>query len=169
MPSRRLFITGLILTPLAGCSIMGSSGGEIRDVPINTGSALGAVNAYRAAHGMSRLSHDARLDEASLTMAHLMARQDKSNPRAHNARALSGRITAAGMTTFAGAENLGSGYTSFSAAMAGWKGSRDHDRNLLNPHVTRIGFAHVTRSDGKWRNFWVMVLARPQEDGRPNL
>ncbi len=169
MPLRRLILLGLAASLLTGCNIMSRSTGDIRQVPVNSGAALAAVNAYRSANGLHRLTVDPRLNEASATMALLMARRDSSNPRAHNAGGLSRRISAAGMQSFAGAENLGSGYTSFSHAMDGWKGSSDHRKNLLNRHVTRVGFAHVTRSDGKWRNFWVMVLARPVEDGRPNL
>ncbi len=169
MPFRRLFLVGLALLLASGCTMTGRGGGDIAEVPVNTGAALSAVNAYRAQNGLPGLSLDPRLNEASRVMARLMAERDSSNPRAHNARAMSQRVSAAGMQTNAGAENIGSGYPTFDAAFAGWKGSRGHNRNLLNPHVTRVGFAHATRSDGKWRNFWVMVLARSVEDGRPNL
>ena len=169
MPVRRLILLGLAASLLAGCNIISRPTGDIRRVPVNNGAALAQVNAYRSANGLHRLTVDPRLNAASADMALLMARRDASNPRAHNAGSLSRRVAGAGMQTFAGAENLGSGYTSFSHAMDGWKGSTDHRKNLLNKHVTRVGFAHVTRTDGKWRNFWVMILARPIEDGRPTL
>lgn len=155
--------------PLAGCGMTGRPGADITDVPVDTGAALSAVNGYRAGSGLHRLDLDPRLNAAARAMARLMAERDSSNPRAHNATALSRRIRAAGLETTAGAENIVSGAASFAAALASWKGSPDHDKNLLNPHVTRVGFAHVRRSDGKWRNFWVMVLARPKEDGPPRL
>ncbi len=169
MPARRLIVLSFALFLLTGCNIMSRQNAEIKDVPVNTGAALAKTNAYRTSNGLPPLSVDPRLNQASADMARLMARADKSNPRAHSARSLSNRLGRSGMATYAGAENLGSGYPSFDRAFAGWKGSADHNRNLLNKHVTRVGFARVTRADGKWRNFWVMILARPVEDGRPTL
>lgn len=169
MLARRLIVICLSVFFLAGCNVMSRQSADITDVPVNTGAALAKTNAYRASHGLSRLTLDPRLNQASLEMARLMARNDNSNPRTHSARGLSGRLSRSGVANFAGAENLGSGYTSFDRAFSGWKGSPDHDKNLLNKHVTRVGFARVKRADGKWRNFWVMILARPVEDGRPTL
>lgn len=169
MHFRRLIAVCLSLVLLAGCNLTGRQSTDITDVPVNTQAALAKTNAYRARHGLPRLTLDPRLNQASLDMARLMARRDISNPRTHSARGLSGRLSRSGVATFAGAENLGSGYTSFSKAFSGWTGSPDHNRNLLNKHVTRVGFARVSRADGKWRNFWVMILARPVEDGRPTL
>jgi uncharacterized protein YkwD len=169
MPIRRLILICMSMLLLVGCNIMSRQSAAISDVPVNTGAALAKVNAYRSSKGLPRLTLDPRLNDASRDMARLMARTDNSKPRTHSARGLSGRLTNSGVATYAGAENLGSGYTSFDHAFSGWKGSRDHDKNLLNKYVTRVGFARVKRPDGKWRNFWVMILARPVEDGRPTL
>lgn len=169
MRTRHLIVICLSLFLLTGCNLMSRQSADITDVPVNTGAALAKTNAYRAGRGLPRLTLDPRLNQASLDMARLMARTDNSKPRTHSARGLSGRLSRNGMATYAGAENLGSGYTSFAHAFSGWKGSADHNRNLLNKHVTRVGFARVKRADGKWHNFWVMILARPVEDGRPTL
>nr|MEC9418738.1 CAP domain-containing protein [Pseudomonadota bacterium] len=48
-------------------------------------------------------------------------------------------------------------------------GSEGHNKNLLNPYVTRVGIARTNRNNGKWRNFWVMTLSRPYADGRPTV
>jgi len=167
MTRRGLFVIGLCLM-LTGCTLAGRQSADISSVPVDTGAALAKVNAYRAANGEAALMLDPRLNQASGEMARLMARQDNSKPRAHSANRLYGRLNAIGLESYAGAENIGSGYLSFDAALAGWKGSPGHNKNLLNPHVTRVGFARARRADGKWRNFWVMILARPVEDGRPN-
>ena len=165
----RLVAAIFTLVLITSCTLPGRQSAEIKNVPVNTGAALAKTNAYRASHGLPPLALDARLNKASLDMARLMARRDTSNPRTHSARGLSGRLSRSGVANFAGAENLGSGYTSFDHAFSGWKGSPDHNKNLLNRHVTRVGFARVQRADGKWRNFWVMIMARPIEDGRPTL
>lgn len=169
MHTGRLIAICLSMLLLAGCNLISRQSADITDVPVNTQAALAKTNAYRVGRGLPRLTLDPRLNQASLDMARLMARTDNSNPRTHSARGLSGRLGRSGVANYAGAENLGSGYTSFNKAFSGWVGSPDHNRNLLNKHVTRVGFARVKRADGKWRNFWVMILARPVEDGRPTL
>ena len=165
--NRRGFLGMALCLLLTGCTLAGRQAADIAAVPVDAGAALAAVNAYRAAHGEAALVLDPRLNLAAGEMARLMARQDNSKPRAHDAARLFGRLNAVGLESYAGAENIGSGYLSFAAAFTGWKGSPGHNRNLLNPHVTRVGFARARRADGKWRNFWVMILARPVEDGRP--
>lgn len=154
---------------LSGCSLTGGSDAELTDVPVNRGAAQAKINAYRAANGLPALKLDPDLDAASRDMARLIGRKDSMNTRAHSARGLAGRLDRAGYASYAGAENLGAGYVSFDHALDGWKGSPDHDKNLLNKHVTRMGLARVQRPDGRYRNFWVLILARPVADGRPTL
>ncbi|ADZ70423.1 CAP domain-containing protein [Polymorphum gilvum] len=141
----------------------------IQAVPVDQDAMLAQLNGYRARSGLPALAHDPRLDAVSADMALLIAEKDSMDTWAHSGFGLARRLDAAGYDHYAGAENLGAGYASLEAAFAGWRGSAGHDRNLLNPHVSRVGIARVARSDGKWRHFWVMTLARPQEDGRPPL
>lgn len=160
---------GLTMLALAGCMSIGKPAADVSDVAVDRGAALSKINAYRAANGLPRLSLDTRLDALSQEMARLIARKDSMNTRLHSARGLSGRLDRGGYASYAGAENLGAGYRTFDEALSGWKGSADHDKNLLNKHVTRIGIARAQRPDGRYRNFWVLILARPSEDGRPVL
>ena len=160
-----LVAAGLLLS---ACASFGPGGdADVVDVPIDRSAALAKVNAYRSSRGLHALSLDSRLNDVSKEMAHLIAQRDSMNVRAHSASGLARRLDGSGYANYAGAENLGAGYRDFDAALAGWKGSKDHDKNLLNPYVTRVGFARTKRSDGKWRNFWVMILSRPKEDGPP--
>lgn len=158
------------LLALAGCAMLDfGPKAEVRDVAVDRQAALAAINAYRAGHGLPTLRLDPRLNDAARDMAHRIAEADSMGIRAHSSSGLAGRLDRAGYETYAGAENLGAGYASFDAALAGWKGSSEHNRNLLNKYVTRIGLARTERADGKWRNFWVLIFARPKEDGRPTL
>lgn len=160
---------GALLILLSGCSLSGVLDVELTDVPVNRQAALSKINAYRAANGLQALTLDPRLDVAARDMAQLIGRKDSMKTRAHSARGLAGRLDRAGYASYAGAENLGAGYVSFDHALSGWKGSPDHDKNLLNKHVTRMGIARVQRPDGRYLNFWVLILARPVEDGRPQV
>lgn len=161
--SRPLLALALVLM-VAGCA--GSLPGlgekvELTQVPVDTGAALARVNGYRAQHGLPPLRLSPALNVASQDMADYIARRDKRKSPLHSKNGLFKRLTQHDIAHDAAAENLGYGYQSFDAAFAGWQGSPGHDKNLLNPHVTEMGIARTTRPDGKWRNFWAMIMVRP--------
>ncbi|MEP4031227.1 CAP domain-containing protein [Roseibium polysiphoniae] len=166
-----LLIAGL---QLSGCGGL-QSGKELEDapvisnVPVDGNDMLAKLNSYRAANGLYPLTLDDTLNEVSIAMARHIAERDSMDTWAHSDFGLSQRLEKAGYRNYAGAENLGAGYASLDAAMAGWKGSAGHNKNLLNPYVTRVGIGRMVRSNGKWRNFWAMTLSRPAADGRPSL
>lgn len=139
------------------------------DVPVDRQAMLTMLNAYRQQNGLHAVVLDETLDKVSRDMARHIAERDSMDTWQHSAFGLSQRLEKAAYPNYAGAENLGAGYASLNAAFAGWQGSKDHNKNLLNPYVTRVGIAQVDRSNGKWRHFWVMTLSRPTEDGRPEL
>ncbi len=139
----------------------------LTDQPVDTNGMLSLINSYRAQNGLPALKHDATLDDVSQKMARHIAERDSMDTWAHSAFGLSRRLEKAQYANYAGAENLGAGYADLPAAFRGWQGSAGHNKNLLNPYVTRVGIARTNRNTGKWRNFWVMTLARPVSDGRP--
>jgi uncharacterized protein YkwD len=57
-----------------------------------------------------------------------------------------------------GAENLASGVTTVEGAMALWRASPGHDRNLLLPDVSRIGIARADAPESRMRHYWALVL-----------
>jgi uncharacterized protein YkwD len=150
-------------------------GGELEDKtvlvdqPVSSSQMLSMLNAYRQQNGLPPLRHDPKLDQVSQKMARHIAERDSMDTWAHSAFGLSQRLDKSGYANYAGAENLGAGYADLPAAFRGWQGSAGHNKNLLNKYVTRVGIARTNRNTGKWRNFWVMTLARPFEDGRPDL
>lgn len=178
MTSVRHILAALLVTvgisALAACGAL-NSGKElepqtvIADVQVDTSVMLDSLNAYRARYGQAPLALDERLNAVSRDMARHIAQRDSMDTWAHSTFGLSQRLDKAGYANYAGAENLGAGYADLAAAFDGWKGSKGHNKNLLNPHVTRVGIARVSRSNGTWRHFWVMTLARPIKDGRPAL
>jgi uncharacterized protein YkwD len=169
-------VVGAVLVALAlltGCgSIKQTQELEDRPVftvaPVDRNGMLAMLNNYRETHGLPALAPDEQLDSVSTSMARHIAERDSMDTWAHSAFGLSQRLEKAGYGNYAGAENLGAGYASLDAAFTGWQNSKDHNKNLLNPYVTRVGIARVNRSNGKWRNFWVMTLSRPIADGRPD-
>ncbi|KZM49880.1 CAP domain-containing protein [Labrenzia sp. OB1] len=159
---------------LAACGAL-PGGGELEDKTVLTDQTvdeaqmLSMINSYRQENGLPALQHDPELDAVSRKMARHIAERDSMDTWAHSVFGLSQRLDKAGYANYAGAENLGAGYADLPAAFRGWQGSEGHNKNLLNPYVTRVGIARTNRNTGKWRNFWVMTLARPYADGRPTL
>ncbi len=177
IPSRKLALSllmALLATLTAACSVV-PGGGDLEDKtvltnqPVDQSAMLSMLNSYRQQNGLPPLRHDPELDAVSQKMARHIAERDSMQTWAHSAFGLSQRLDKAGYANYAAAENLGAGYADLSAAFRGWQGSEGHNKNLLNPYVTSVGIARTNRNTGKWRNFWVMTLARPFADGRPTL
>ncbi|MDX5592634.1 CAP domain-containing protein [Pseudovibrio sp. SPO723] len=157
----------LSLAAVGGCSsISGLTGDapEIYRVSVNDQEALQQTNAWRAKHGLAALKLDPHLKEVSQEMADHVASRDSLKTSRHTGGSLMRRTQTNGYLSAAGAENLGAGYASITAAMNGWKNSKDHNKNLLNPNVTHMGIARTNRKDGTYRNFWVMTLAAPVDE-----
>jgi len=170
----QMLVAMLLAAMLASCGAL-PGGGDLEDQTVLTNQVvdqsqmLSMLNAYRQQNGLPALQHDPELDAVSQSMARHIAERDSMQTWAHSAFGLSQRLDKAGYANYAAAENLGAGYADLSAAFRGWQGSGGHNKNLLNPYVTRVGIARTNRNTGKWRNFWVMTLARPLADGRPTL
>ncbi|WP_068316209.1 CAP domain-containing protein [Polycladidibacter hongkongensis] len=161
---RKLYISAcalLGLLVLVGCNSTSTEHVDMSEVAISQSAALAKLNSYRRSHGLAPLKADLHLKSVSQNMANHIAQQDSLATSWHSAYSLKQRTQTNNYRSFAGAENLGAGYTSLDAAITGWKTSKDHNKNLLNPNVTHMGIARTSRADGTYRNFWVMTLAAP--------
>ncbi|WP_150526090.1 CAP domain-containing protein [Roseibium sediminis] len=167
-----LVLAGMLTAFIPACRSLPSQKEVVEEtvitvVAVDQTALLSLLNAYRADRGLDPLQLDATLNHVSVEMARHIAERDSMDTWAHSVFGLSSRLDKAGYANYAAAENLGAGYADLNAAFAGWQGSEGHNKNLLNPHVTRVGIGRTLRSNGKWRNFWALTLARPKEDGRP--
>ena len=168
MIARILFLVGLPLLLLTGCNTAGEQDAQIVAVPVNTASALAQVNAYRAQHGEPRLRNDPRLNAAAADMAQLMARTNRSRPPSHNSRGITRRFHDNQIDAYIGSEFIATGHESFNHVFGQMRRSTGANRSVLNPDMTRIGFARAQRMRGHTpRDFWVVTLARTVEDGEP--
>ncbi|WP_434052045.1 MAG: CAP domain-containing protein [Roseibium sp.] len=171
-PGMRLLVFLALAVSLHGCGALPGSGDledevVLTDQSVDKSQLLSLINTYRRQNSLPALKHDPVLDDVSQKMARHIAERDSMDTWQHSSFGLSQRLSKANYANYAGAENLGAGYADLPAAFRGWQGSEGHNKNLLNPHVTRVGVARTNRNTGKWRNFWVLTLARPTSDGRP--
>lgn len=172
LAARLIAITGLLA--LAQCGALPGRE-DLEDaprftmVPVDPDAVLNLINGYRAQNGLPALRYSSALVDVSRDMVRRIAEKDSMDTWAHSKFGLAQRLDDAKYENIAAAENLGAGYADLAAAFRGWQGSTGHNKNLLNPYVTEVGVASMDRSNGKWRHFWVMTLARPRADGRPTL
>jgi uncharacterized protein YkwD len=121
------------------------------------------VSAYRAQNGLGPVSVDSRLMQAAAEQARAMGERDKLSHSSGGS--LARRVSGVGYDWGATAENIGAGYSSLEAVMAGWKASSGHRKNLLNPRVTDVGIAAVATPPGsKKSSYWALILAMPRPE-----
>ncbi len=60
-------------------------------------------------------------------------------------------------------ENIAAGYHTLAEAFSGWRDSPPHRANMLNASVTRMGIAAVYTPKSKYKVFWSLILAAPDE------
>ena len=59
--------------------------------------------------------------------------------------------------------NFSAGYRTFAEAFSGWRDSPPHRANMLNSGVTKMGIAAVYAPNTKYKVFWALILAAPDE------
>jgi uncharacterized protein YkwD len=93
--------------------------------------------------------------------AALMAERDKLGHRV--GKPFNARIRAAGYDADRAAENIAAGYHTLAQAFSGWRESSEHKSNMLLPGATRMGIAAVYTPKSKYKVFWSLILARPDQ------
>src|SRR6266487_578944 len=78
-------------------------------------------------------------------------------------RSFTDRIKASGFDAKFAAENVGAGYHTLAEAFSGWRDSPSHRVNMLLPGATRMGIAAVYTPGSKYKVFWSLILAAPDE------
>jgi uncharacterized protein YkwD len=168
----RLLVLVLSALVLASCGGLNLPFGKppkatVANVPrertVNPEEAARLINAYRATRGRPPVSTEPRLTRIAAETAQKLAGRNKVKTEMHTPEGLMRRLEAAGYPDVRAAENLGAGYPTLALAIDGWKGSSDHNRNLLNADFTEMGIGLALTDKGPFHSFWVLVLATPGE------
>jgi uncharacterized protein YkwD len=93
--------------------------------------------------------------------ARVMAARDKLDHG--TGRSFTERVKASGFDAKVAAENIGAGYHTLAEAFSGWRDSPSHRLNMLLPGATRMGIAAVYTPSSKYKVFWSLILAAPDE------
>lgn len=123
---------------------------------------LTLINQYRVQNGRSQLSLNTKLGKAAELHSQDQAAGNFSSHAGSNGSTFEQRITAQGYTYSWAGENIFWSIPdgSANAAFTWWKGSPDHNANMLSTNFTEIGIgrSHRTAND-RW--FWTTDFGRP--------
>lgn len=125
---------------------------------------LDLINAARREAGLTPVTISGSLTAVAASYSAVQAAQGGINHTGPDGSTLGGRITRAGYSWAACAENLAAGYPGVDEVFASWMNSAGHRANILKPNMREIGIGHTRRDDDPKRffDYWVLVLAAPR-------
>ncbi|MCM5679050.1 CAP domain-containing protein [Schlegelella sp. S2-27] len=130
---------------------------------INQRRAAGASCGTRGSFApTTALTWDPKLAQAAYGHALDMANHDYFSHTGRNGSTLGQRVSAAGYTWSAVAENIAAGTRSVSATVDGWMGSDGHCANLMSPGYRHAGLACALNTGSTYGRYWVLNLAAPR-------
>ena len=128
---------------------------------LDAAAAASMISGYRSNNGLPAVTLDPELTRLAEAQAALMAKRDKLD---HNAgKPFVARLKASGYDAKSAAENIGAGYHTLAEAFSGWRDSPPHNANMLLKGATRIGIAAVYTPTSKYKVYWALILAEPEE------
>ena len=164
----RAFAVCVALLLLAGCAMDRdppsdpsfyrslAAGGEL-----DANAAASMISGYRANNGLGAVAIDPALMRLAEEQARAMAARDKLD---HSVtRNFTQRLRAGGYPARTAAENISAGYHTIAEAFSGWRDSRPHRQNMLLKDATRMGIAAVQAPNSKYKVYWALILAQPDE------
>jgi uncharacterized protein YkwD len=123
--------------------------------------AASMISGYRGNNSLGAVTVDPELMRLAQEQAAVMAKRDKLD---HSAgKPFVARLKAAGFNPKIAAENVGAGYHTLAEAFSGWRDSPPHKANMLLKGATRMGIAAVYSPTSKYKVYWALILAVPEE------
>lgn len=131
------------------------------DAKLDANAAQAMISGYRNNNGLGAVVIDPELMRLAAEQARAMATRDKLD---HNAwRPFQERIQQSHFDASVAVENVGAGYHTLAEAFSGWRDSPPHRANMLNRAVTKMGIAAAYAPQSKYKVFWSLILACPDE------
>ncbi len=131
------------------------------DAKLDVKAAQSMISGYRKNNGLGTVSIDPELMKLAEAQAHAMATRNKLG---HDVwRPFAERIRDTTFDASVAVENVAAGYDNLAEAFSGWRESPAHRANMLNPGVTKMGIAAVYAPQSRYKLFWSLILAKPDE------
>jgi uncharacterized protein YkwD len=130
------------------------------DAQVDAKAAASMISGYRRNNGLGLVS----LDPALMRMAEEQARAMASKNRfEHDAAGPFAQRIKRGYDAKVAVENIGAGYHTLAEAFSGWRDSPPHRANMLRDGVTKMGIAAAYAPNTKYKVFWSLILAAPDD------
>jgi len=128
---------------------------------LDSAAAASIISGYRANNGLPAVAIDAELTRLAAAQAAVMAQRDRLD---HSAgKPFVARLKASGYDAKSAAENISAGYHTLAEAFSGWRDSPPHRANMLLKGATRMGIAAVYTPGSKYKVYWALILAEPDD------
>lgn len=122
--------------------------------------AASIISGYRKNNGLGAVTLDPELMRLAETQARAMAAKNKLD---HDvAGSLKQRLAKSNYRASVAVENISAGYHTLAEAFSGWRDSPPHRANMLARGATQMGIAAVHVPNTKYRVFWALILAAPE-------
>jgi len=128
---------------------------------LDAAAAASMISGYRANNGLGAVTLDPELSRLAQAQAAEMAKRDKLDHAA--GKPFVARLKASGYDAKTAAENISAGYHTLAEAFSGWRDSPPHKANMLLTGATRMGIAAVYTPSSKYKVYWALILAEPEE------
>ncbi|MEI2386610.1 CAP domain-containing protein [Breoghania sp. JC706] len=168
MPVRLALAAGVVLLA-AGCGPeapvtpsfyvdLGHSGASV-----DVAAARTMISTYREKNGAPALAVDPELTKVAEAQAREMAAAQSVDVSLAKGKAARARLDAAGYPKGPVVANVSAGYRRLAEAFSGWRDSPQHNANMLDKRMTRMGIATAYAPGSKYKVFWSLVLAGPEQ------
>ena len=128
---------------------------------LDPAAAQSMISGYRANNGLGAVALDPDLMKLAEEHSRNMAARDKLD---HDVgKAFTQRIRGGRFDAKVAVENISAGYHTLAEAFSGWRDSPPHRANMLHKNVTRMGIAAIYSPKSKYKVFWTLILAAPDE------
>ncbi len=123
--------------------------------------AASMISGYRRNNRLDAVVVDPALMRLAAEQARAMASRDKLDHGV--SRDFQTRMRGSGFDAKVAAENISAGYHTLAEAFSGWRDSPPHRANMLLKGATRMGIAAVYAPNSKYKVFWALILAAPDD------
>jgi uncharacterized protein YkwD len=128
---------------------------------LDAAAAASMISGYRQNNGLAAVALDPILMRLAGEQARAMAARDKID---HDVKGeFAKRMKASGFDAKLAVENISAGYHTLAEAFSGWRDSPPHRANMLKTGVTRMGIAAVYTPTSKYKVFWALIMAAPDQ------
>src|SRR6201988_145371 len=123
--------------------------------------AASMISQYRQNNGLGRVVVDP--DLVKLEEAQYMAMASRNKLDIDVKGPLAKRLSGSASPATSAVENVSAGYHTLAEAFSGWRDSPPPRANMLKSGVTRMGIAAIYSPRSKYKVFWTLILAAPDD------